>query len=220
MRKLRFLSLLLLAITFIVINCTKEGPEGPVGATGPQGPAGTNGTNGAAGTPGTPGTPGAIGPQGPAGTANVIYSSWFSYTPADWADSTIPNIGSAKRFIKTAPSLTAAVINQGVILSYFAFTADPNQAFAVLPVTIPGSTPQIIGYLPVTGKIVYYYINLDGTNPASIPSTLFSFRYIIIPGGIGGGRLASGQNTYYGYTEAELKAMPYHSVCKLLGIPE
>lgn len=73
MRKVRFLSLLLLAIAFIMVNCTKEGPEGPQGPAGPQGATGATGPNGAtgpagpAGPTGPQGATGATGPQGPAG---------------------------------------------------------------------------------------------------------------------------------------------------------
>src|SRR6476620_8000639 len=116
MRKFRLLSLLLLALTFILVNCTKEGPEGPVGATGPQGPAGSNGTPGATGPTGPAGPTGPVGPQGPQGlpgTANVIYSSWFNFAPTDWADSSMVNLGTAKRAIKTAPSATQGVLDNG-----------------------------------------------------------------------------------------------------------
>ena len=125
MRKFRLLSLLFLAISFIAVSCTKEGPEGPAGATGAQGPAGIGGTTGATGPAGATGPQGPVGPtgpQGPAGTANVIYSSWFTFATADWVDSAIVNVGSAKRAIRTAPGITSTVMNQGVILSYFAFT--------------------------------------------------------------------------------------------------
>ncbi|HEX7847725.1 MAG TPA: hypothetical protein VF476_18120, partial [Chitinophagaceae bacterium] len=127
MRKFNLLSLLLLSVIIIAVNCTKEGPEGPVGAQGPQGPAGATGAVGATGATG------AVGATGATGTANVIYSSWFSFTAADWADSAITNVGSAKRAIRLAPGITATTISQGVVLSYLAFTSDPNLAFYSLP---------------------------------------------------------------------------------------
>ena len=88
MRKLTSLSLLLLAISFIVVNCTKEGPQGPAGATGAQGPGGATGATGSLVVPVLLARKALLvqGPQGPAGTANVIYSNWF--TIANWIDTT------------------------------------------------------------------------------------------------------------------------------------
>jgi hypothetical protein len=51
-------------------------------------------------------------------------------------------------------------------------------------------------------------------------STAHQFRYVIIPGGVAGGRIANGQQTYFGYTSSQLKVMSYHDVCTLLNIPE
>jgi len=118
MRNFKLLSLLTLAITFLAVSCTKEGPEGPVGATGPQGPAGANGTNGTPGATGPTGPAGPTGPQGPtgpAGTANVIYSSWFSeatFNPS-WADTTLFGLGIISRGIKAAPGITQTILDQG-----------------------------------------------------------------------------------------------------------
>lgn len=219
MRKFKSLSLLLLATAFVFVNCSKEGPEGPGGATGPQGPAGATGPAGAAGTAGATG---ATGAAGPAGSANVIYSAWFSFTGADWADSTMPNIGTAARAIKLAPGITTNIINQGVILSYMAFTTNPNTAFYSLPFNVTGYSPGgVIGFLPVTGKVVYYSVENGGTSGGPV-STLFSFRYVIIPGGVAGGRggntekIAEIKGQYY--TETQLKAMSYSQVCTLLNI--
>src|SRR5258705_7467572 len=99
MRKYRLLSLLIISITFLIVDCTKEGPQGaqgptgaqgPLGPVGPQGlvgPAGPQGIQGPLGAQGPQGPQGAQGPQGPAGTANVIYSTWA--TLSSWADSVI-----------------------------------------------------------------------------------------------------------------------------------
>jgi hypothetical protein len=121
MRKLRLLSILALAITFITVSCTKEGPEGPAGATGSQGPTGSNGATGATGPQGPQGPSGPQGPTGPAGTANVIYSSWFNLT--GWHDSTMSDQGLCKVDYKDATSITASVISQGVVLAYLAPSA-------------------------------------------------------------------------------------------------
>ena len=206
MRKFKILSLILLSVIFIAVNCTKEGPEGPVGAQGAQGPAGN------------PGATGSAGATGATGTANVIYSSWLAFQAADWADSTIVNVGSAKRAIRSAPGVTANVMAQGVILSYMTFTSDPNAAFYGLPFTCT-SCPGvwIFNQLPNVGKIVYYHTTGTGTNPGATLPNSFSFRYVIIPGGVAGGRVMSGPAK--GLTVEELKQLPYEDVVKMYNIP-
>ncbi|MEO7983302.1 MAG: hypothetical protein ABI688_04395, partial [Bacteroidota bacterium] len=154
MRKFRLLSLLLLAIAFIAINCTKEGPEGPAGATGPQGPPGLPGTNGGTGATGPAGPAGPTGSQGPAGTANVIYSAWFTLT--GWHDSTMLDVGLCKVDYKDAPGVTAAVISNGVVLSYSAPSAASTFAYA-LPFTISSINPNILlSFRPSVGRMVYH----------------------------------------------------------------
>jgi hypothetical protein len=229
MRKFRLLSLLALAITLFAVSCVKEGPEGPAGATGAQGPTGATGPQGPAGPQGPTGPAGPQGPvgpqgpQGPAGTANVIYSPWFSFASGDWIDTSMVNIGNAKRAIRTAPGITTAIMNQGVVLSYFAFTADPNLANYSIPFTLTGATPVVFGHLPNIGKIFYYVVNLNGTNPGFFTPSTFSYRYIIIPGGVAGGRGINEKMVDINgqiYTESQLKAMTYQQVCSLLRIPE
>jgi len=213
MRKLRLLSLPLLAITFIIVSCTKEGPEGPVGATGPQGPPGTPGAAGAAGAAG------ATGPAGPAGTANVIYSAWFNFTAANWGDSAMTNLGTAKRANKLAPGITQAILDNGLVLAY---TKNGNAAVIgagpyLLPFIIPGNPGIIVGHLPVVGRLIYYNQTTNNTGGVVV-NTDYQFRYIIIPGGVAGGRVMSGAAA--GYSVAELKAMSYSTIARMFNIPE
>jgi hypothetical protein len=222
MRKFRLLTLLLLAIAFIAVNCTKEGPEGPAGATGPQGPTGLTGSTGPAGPAGPNGPAGATGPQGPAGTANVIYSPWFSYT--NWRDSTMSDVGLVKVDTRDAPGITASVISQGVVLGYFAPSAASTFAYT-LPFIYTNATPNILfNVRPAVGKLVGYvsYINNSGTTAGLTPNPSYVWRYIIIPGGVAGGRNASGEKITQikgtTYTESQLKGMSYQQVCTLLNI--
>ena len=213
MRKLRSLSLLFLSITFIAVSCTKEGPEGPVGAQGPQGPPGTPGAAGAAGAAG------ATGPAGPAGTANVIYSAWFSFVAANWGDSAMANLGTAKRANKLAPGITQAILDNGLVLAY---TKNGNPTFPgvgpyLLPFIIPGNPGIIVGHMPVVGRLIYYNQTTNNTGGVVVNAD-YQFRYIIIPGGVAGGRVMSGKAA--GYTVEELKAMPYQQVASLFNIPE
>lgn len=217
MRKLRLLSILALAITFITVSCTKEGPEGPAGATGAQGPTGANGATGATGPQGPQGPAGPQGPQGPAGTANVIYSSWF--TLSGWHDSTMTDQGLCKVDYKDATSITASVISQGVVLAYIAPNAASTFAYQ-MPFTYTAS-PQnfIVSYRPSVGKMIFYNVitnsNLGGLNL----NATYVYRYIVIPGGIAGrGTEKAAEIKGQVYTESQLKNMSYSQVCTLLNI--
>jgi hypothetical protein len=220
MRKLRPFSILVLALSFVIVNCTKEGPEGPVGATGPQGTPGSNGTNGSPGAPGPAGPSGPVGPSGPAGpagTANVIYSTWFTFTAANWADSAMANWGTARRAIKDAPGVTAGVLDNGIVISYTRNPGFPGTGPYLLPITIPASPVLILSSLPQVGKIIYYTYNLSGTGGFTL-NIAYQLRYVIIPGGIAGGRMMSGPAA--GYSPEQLKAMPYEQIRNLFNIPE
>jgi hypothetical protein len=218
MRKFRLLSLLLFALTFIFVNCTKEGPEGPVGAQGPQGPPGNNGPAGPAGPAGATGPQGPVGPagpQGPPGTANVIYSAWITDpdgTP--WADSTIFITANIRRRNIPAPGITQAIVDNGVVLAYTRTAAGGNTNVYPLPhnffhPTISGTLT--LGYIAAVGRLVVYMGNLStGVRPP------FGFwggdiRYVIIPGGVLGGRSM--------VTPEQLRAMTYKEVCSRYGVP-
>jgi len=218
MRKFRFLSLLVLAFTIIIASCTKEGPEGPVGAQGPQGPPGSGGATGPTGLTGPQGPAGPTGPQGPPGTANVIYSVWF--TPTAW---TTPGLSqSTHSFDRSAPGVTQAIIDNGVVLSYIQPTGVNNATFLLPWVTSFGSNFYSFGYaIPAVGTL-RYTVNDPAAVLAGAPSTANRFRYVIIPGGIAGGRFEEKVVEINGhvYTEMELKSMSYPQVCNLLRIPQ
>lgn len=214
MRKFRLLSLLLLAITFISVNCTKEGPEGPVGATGPQGPAGSSGA------PGAPGSP------GPAGTANVIYSAWFTTVEADWVDSYDPPYWALFGFDKAAPGVTQAVIDNGVVLSYMKdwtyfddVSGDPLKSATVVQLPFMADIDFLDQYdfvIPVVGTLKYLYkSNFQTWTNTEIAGT--SFRYVIIPGGVAGGKMMSGPAK--GHTVDQLKTMSYEQITSMFKIP-
>ena len=235
MRKFRLLSLLLLAIAFITVNCTKEGPEGPTGAIGAQGPTGGNGAAGPAGPSGPSGpagTTGPTGPQGPAGTANVIYSAWTT-EPANWGADTAMlslNGGNAKRFNVAAPSLSQSILDQGVILCYVRGGVTSNNPVA-LPYDLPINQPApnnalLVNFRSALNRIVYIFF-LPNNAFAPITFTNFNtaaqFRYVLIPGAVAGGRGTTGiekSATLKGnlYTESQLKQMPYSQICSLLNI--
>jgi hypothetical protein len=218
MRKFRLLSLLLLAIAFIAINCTKEGPEGPAGATGPQGPVGLGGPAGPAGPGGPTGPAGPTGPQGPPGTANVIYSAWAT-SPFAIRDTTVDGGTFFRVTHINAPSLTAAILDQGVVLTYMRLTGVITPS--LLPFTsMAGGTTSIIGTWNTTQKI---FINRHTINCASAAcavgmSTALEYRYIIIPGAVAGGKTTGVGGT--NYTAEQIKAMSYEQVCSLFKIAQ
>ncbi|MEO6612050.1 MAG: hypothetical protein ABIT05_08015 [Chitinophagaceae bacterium] len=231
MRKFRLLSLLLVTIAFLAVNCTKEGPEGPAGAAGPQGPAGTPGTTGPAGPAGPAGPTGpagATGATGPAGTANVIYSPWTPFTAPNWSATTVDIFGkTARRYTAAAPGITATMLSQGTILVYFQGGGSPGTV-RILPYTTFNFTQpvnQVIEPSFVVGSILINFYNISDNNDpgtftgtAGTPPTGNIYRYILIPGGVAGGRGTSPGVGGSGYTEAQLKAMPYSEVCRIFSV--
>jgi hypothetical protein len=226
MRKFRLLSLFALAVTFIVASCTKEGPEGPAGATGPQGPVGGTGPAGAAGTPGgigPQGPVGPIGPQGVPGTANVIYSAWVP--EGTYADTVMASLnvggGNARRFIVTAPSLSQAIIDNGVVLTYIKTDLSPN-APILLPWVIPSTGAGVVlevGSRAVVQKIVYFfrYLSSPTTQPTGGLGANAQFRYVLIPGAVAGGRTAGVGGT--NYSADQIRNMTYAQVAQLFHLP-
>jgi Collagen triple helix repeat (20 copies) len=226
MRKFRFLSLLALAITFIVTSCTKEGPEGPAGATGAQGPTGATGPVGPAGPVGPTGPAGPTGPvgpagpAGPAGTANVIYSTWTPYSSLGTpTDSSFSDFGTVRRVIRTAPGVTSSILDQGVLLVYWRLPS--TSIWGQLPYSFPfGTATYYINVVAVVGKLFIISYTINPTAPAGLnPSG--EIRYVLIPGGVAGGRTSEKAAEINGqvYTESQLRAMPYEQICSLLRIP-
>ncbi len=220
MRKFRLLSLLLLAIAFIAINCTKEGPEGPVGSTGAQGPTGIPGATGAAGPAGPTGpagTTGATGATGPIGTANVIYSAWTADISTDWADSTMGLLGTAKRRNVAAPGVSLSIMNQGLVFVYSRGAATGPSAPLPFAFLFLGTNFNL-GYRLDVGRIILYMNNPN--TGAAVPISAFGgdFRYVLIPGGVAGGRSTGLGGT--NYTAAQLRAMSYSQICTLFNIPQ
>ncbi|MBK8088716.1 MAG: hypothetical protein IPK31_12650 [Chitinophagaceae bacterium] len=158
-----------------------------------------------AGPAGATGATGATGPQGPAGvtgSANVIYSGWTTVTQAQWS-----GIGGAViNYNLSAPGLTTTIYNQGIILVYWEFAGTLYQ----LPFSFGVSE---MSYSSVVGTIKMRY-----TTDAVISSFATTrFRYILVPGGVSGGRFTSGAAA--GYTIEQIKAMSYTQVTELFKIP-
>jgi hypothetical protein len=79
----------------------------------------------------------------------------------------------------------------------------------VLPYTSnAGGKPNTISFTPMLNKILITRFTHDNSNSVAL-STLLQYRYIIIPGGVSGGRQAAPPD--YGN---------YAAVCKYYNIPE
>lgn len=185
--------LLALTLSILLFACRgKKGDPGPTGPVGPQGPQGV---------------------QGPIGTANVIYSAWF--TPTAW---TTPGLSSSSAsFDRNAPGITATVISQGTVLAYVQLTGDGG-ATRPLPTTVnisPSIIFQINYLIPGAGTLRFTTHDLQGT---FTPLTTNQFRYVIIPGGVSGGRFTSGPAA--GYSVDQIKSMSYQQVKEMFAIPD
>jgi hypothetical protein len=219
MRKLRHLSLFIFSITLIAVSCTKEGPEGPVGATGPQGPAGTTGAAG------TAGSAGAAGATGPIGIANVIYSAWLAAPSttgaAGWFDTSITTVGPVSRANFPAPSLSQTVLDQGMTLMFHTSAAAPPATGTAnvqpLPFSLNAGTNIVeVNFRPAVSRVIVYLKLLTTTGSVSLVAGNY-FRYVIVPGGVAGGRMSSGPAA--GYTIEQLRAMSYEEVIRKFNIP-
>ncbi|MCP9752543.1 collagen-like protein [Ferruginibacter sp. HRS2-29] len=205
---------------------------GATGATGPAGPAGNPGT------PGTPGAPGPTGPTGPAGSAGtpaqVIYSPWIT-SPYSSRDTTVDGTCLRMRHLD-APSLTASILNQGVMLVYF-------RVGSIGPYMLPyvsdagGATNSVNAIFNLNKIFIYRHTyntcRFTSASPASFPGQpvminlpqSIEYRYVFIPGLISGGRNAvapantmgnvvlPGRNTAINFGTAS-----YQEVCRYIGI--
>ena len=139
------------------------------------------------------GDTGPAGAVGPAGSANVQYSTWSSLNMA------FSSQDSLYEQTITADSLKQAILDSGVVLTYIKFT-DPN--------THQISVANAASYMEVilsVGKISLF---------STFDFSGFSFRYVIIPGGVRTGRVAPG--SLGSYSKAELQKMSYDEVMKML----
>jgi hypothetical protein len=165
-----------------------KGDTGPAGATGATGPVGPAGPTGATGP---------IGPAGPAGatgTANVIYS--------DWRNVTMTNTGPFWEGNLTAPGVTQTIIDRGAVNIYL---RNENNLVFQLNYSSPG------------GNYIHYFLTAGLITIRSSVNSSYPYRYIIIPGGVSGGRFISGPLT--GYSLSQVKSISYEDLCTLLNIP-
>ena len=143
------------------------------------------------------GSTGPAGPKGPAGPHSVVYSPWiplaFTYNSNDtlFEDTLL------------APSITKAILDSGVILTYVN-AAGQNGTYHIIPtaalVTLNIFEDFSVGKINIVSQSDY----------SKLP-----YRYVTIPGSLKAGTNAAVQKIK-GYTIEELKAMPYEQVQQVL----
>jgi hypothetical protein len=141
------------------------------------------------------GDTGPAGPVGPAGPDSVVYSAWiplnFTYNAND----------SLFHDTLQAPTITQAILDSGVILTYIQYP-DQNNVNHIQPVS---SLNYILSEDYSVGQI-----NILSTQDL----TNLEYRYVTIPGSKKAGNSSSIQ--VKGYTPTELKAMSYEQVQQVL----
>lgn len=208
-----FFSVLFLAVALFFTHCKKEGVTGPAG------------------------------PQGETGNANVKVDT-FRLTNTQWQtggtyvlDHVVNGyMWSNTRFHERAfPSITQDILNTGMVLCYFTPSITFNASNWV-PLNYSMLSPNDnyfynIAYETAAGKVklhYYYRTNDDGVTAPSISAAVipvYRFKIVAVSGSIATGRMMPGATPaklFYlkgkDYTEADLKAMAYVDVCRLLDI--
>lgn len=153
---------------------------------------------------------GDTGPQGPVGSANVIYSEWF--TAGTWKKDTLFGIYGFN-YNKPAADITQQVLDSGVVLVYgkllgYVTSVWPAAQVGQLPITLnymqsgKTQTDTWSGFA-TAGNLRIRFVN--NTNEYNVIATNHQFRYIIIPGGKKGARVAQ---------------RSYQEICEAYQIPE
>jgi hypothetical protein len=213
------------AVGDFYINVTAKAIYGPKTALGWGAATSLIGPTGAQGIQGNPGTP-----------AQVIYSPWIT-SPYSSRDTVIDGTCLRIRHLD-APSLSTAILNQGVMITYMRVgSIGPYQ----LPYTSDaGGATNTVNCIYNQNKIFVYRHTFNtcrfnsGIAEAypgqpvliNLPQSL-EYRYVLIPGLIAGGRMASGSATdlhkliLAGHSlPAGITTMSYEKVCSLLGIQQ
>jgi hypothetical protein len=138
---------------------------------------------------------GPVGPAGPAGPDSVIYSAWIPL------NTTFSTTDSLFEGTVSASSITAGILDSGVILTYINFSQ--TSAADIQPVSA-------LNYF-ISEDYSVGQINILSTQDL----TGLPYRYVIIPGSKIAGNSAASRKIN-GYTTAELKAMSLAQVQQVL----
>jgi hypothetical protein len=79
-----------------------------------------------------------------------------------------------------------------------------------------GTNIAEVNYRPAVQRVIVFLKSLSGAASLSMAAGNY-FRYVIIPGGVAGGRMTSGAAS--GYTIEQLRAMSYEEVLRKFNIP-
>src|SRR5262249_30996664 len=139
---------------------------------------------------------------------------WFLTGAAGWdtAMADASPYGAFAIYDKAAAGVTQDVIDHGIVLAYM--KGDPSSGLAndvfLLPYTFGGIGYGYIDHwdfdLNTPGNIRFLYKSDTPWSPTELGG--ISFRYVIVPGGIPGGRML------------DPRKMTYDEVCEAYGIPK
>jgi len=161
--------------------------------------------------PGPAGATGPAGPAGPTGAAGATGSANVIYSP--WANLTFTGSGTSWSAQITALGVTQDIMDKGVVKTYFKFgTAVYDGNYSNIP----------------SGATIYQYLSVGAINLRATFAANYPWRYVIIPGGVAGGRLSGGSvdaDTFVfadGSTmrKSKLDKMSYEDVCSKFNIPK
>ena len=178
MKKLRLLAIVFACIVFALVSCSK-------GTTGPA------------------------GPKGSAGPDSVIYSSWtvLSMTIQNTQANSSGGIDTFYTQSITAPNLTSAFLDQGVVLSYIGVPGAATNGIdtAIYNISDASTYFGLLTQQFSPGEIDLFSLNIDYSGAL--------YRYVLVPGSI-----AAGNSILKGYSKEQLKAIDYATLSKALGI--
>jgi len=148
------------------------------------------------------GDAGPAGPVGPAGPDSVTYSPRIILnTPLS-----VSTAGdSSYSQTVTATSITQAVLDKAVIVSYVNLANDPSSEVDLVP----------LAALSFVITETFFLGSIDLFSPVDL--TGIPYRFVIVPGTIQGNKFISGPAT--GLTKSEVQTMSYKDIQKLLGKP-
>lgn len=119
--------------------------------------------------------------QGMGSITRIAWSDWV-YAHG-FNDFTRSNAGVKVGYI-VVPEITAALLQTGVVLLYM---TNGEQTFS-LPYNASGNgSTEVIHFIPMPGKILITRF-VTGEGPGTGFSTLWQYRYMILPGGIAAAR--------------------------------
>jgi hypothetical protein len=181
MKRLKLLAVVFAGFAFVLVSCSK-GTTGPKGATGATGPAGPD---------------------------SVIYSSWTTLAMTIQGTQANSSGGIDTFYTQsiTAPKLTSAFLDKGVVLSYVGVPGGATNGTDTAIYTIADAS-TFFGLLTQQfspGEIDLFSLDTDYSGAL--------YRYVLIPGSV-----AAGNSILKGYTKEQLKAIDYATLSKALGI--